>query len=61
LLLGLFVDRDCFGALDENARINSQSPANQAKYHNGAYPEASAPSRNATQPTTPIFNSIALW
>jgi hypothetical protein len=60
LLLGPIVARDCFGALDENARINSQSPANQAKYHDGAYPEA-APSGNAAQPTAPIFDSIAFW
>src|SRR6516225_7488292 len=59
LLLGLA--RDCFGALDENARINSQSPADQAKYHDCADAEAAAPPRYAAQLTTPIFNSIALW
>jgi hypothetical protein len=53
------VARDCFGALNENARINSQSPANQAKYHDGAYTEAAATSRDTARPTTPIFNSIA--
>jgi len=59
LLSGLIVARDCFGALDENARINSQSPADQAKYYDRADAEAAAPPRYAAQPATPIFDSIA--
>jgi hypothetical protein len=36
------VSRYGFGALDEDARVDAESPANQAKYHDGADPEPAA-------------------
>jgi hypothetical protein len=57
--LGLIVARDCFGSLDEDARIDAHGPANQAEYHDGPNPDPAAAPGNAAQSATPIFNSVA--
>jgi hypothetical protein len=50
LNLGRIVDRD--------ARINSQSPANRAKYHDGAYPEAAPPGMPLNPPHRSSIRSL---
>jgi hypothetical protein len=47
LLLDPIVSSYCFGTLDEDARVDPQSPANQAEYHDRADAKPAAPSSKA--------------
>ena len=62
LLLGLTGFRQHVGALNEDARIDTQCPTDETEHDDCADPNsAAAGSGKATAPsTTPVFNSVAL-
>jgi hypothetical protein len=62
LLLGLTGFRQHVGALNEDARIDTQCPTDETEYDDRADPDsAAARSGKAAAPsTTPVFNSVAL-